>query len=518
MSESKLTTFNENDNSIIVTLDSSIHNLNDEHISYIFHDYQRENLRELNIITNPVVRELIDFNTFKRIFEIKLNEVDKKNIRQLVWNLSRKEGVYSIEKGSGSSIASEPNDMFYNPNHMWNLHEAKGINATDAWDITTGSKSVRVGVIDSGISNHEDLIDNLDPGWDSFSDNAITSDDVTGHGTHVAGIIGATGNNLKGVVGVNWNVSLVPLQVSEISSINWPFEAIIEAINYAINLWGTDDQIDILNLSMDGYGLNTGVREAIRSYPGLVVWAAGNEEEDIDLRVQNHGTFNLPNIISVGNYQNDGNRSEDSNFSKSNTNVNIYAPGTIVLSTDLDNGYLGRSGTSMAAPHVTGVAALMLSENPNLTASQLKNLIIDNATTGSITIPNGTGTTTQTVKKLNAYNSVSAVHSHSHTKSYSWNNDRTHRAFCDCGNSITIGHTVSSSWDGIGTTTCLLCGGVASMGFVQTRSFAASIGLGSLEVVEYFGHGSYLLSNGFYMISDEDITALQNRTLVLPGI
>lgn len=163
------------------------------------------------------------------------------------------------------------------------IKELEKINASGAWNITTGSKNIKVGIIDSGIANHTDLAANLVSGWDFYSehDNSVTTDPLDYHGTRVAGVIGAKGNNGKGICGINWDVSLVPLQVTDcsqspLSNGCYPFEsdAIIEDIEYA-----TENNIPIINCSFTG-SFRGATRTQISKYKGLVVCAAGDFNGD----------------------------------------------------------------------------------------------------------------------------------------------------------------------------------------------------------------------------------------------
>lgn len=259
-------------------------------------------------------------------------------------------------------------------------------------------------------------------GWDTYNNNYITTDDTHSHGTHVAGTIGAVGNNNIGVAGVNWNVSLVPLQAA--NTVNRFYASdVVKAIQWAESKWGTSEQISVLNYSVGGFGSTTSVREAIKGYHGLFVWAAGNGDKDVDTEINQNGSFDLPNLISVGalksngqrpdvsdwGYDSDGNP-QGSNYSSSGANVNIYAPGNNIYSTVLNDGYGSKSGTSMAAPHVSGVAALLLSKNSNLTPSQLKSIILKSANDVYISVKSSSGNTfSQKAKKLNAYEAVNSV-------------------------------------------------------------------------------------------------------------
>ena len=165
---------------------------------------------------------------------------------------------------------------------------------------------MRVGVIDTGVSNHEDLNGNLVSGWDTFNNNATTNDDTHSHGTHVAGIIGAVGNNGKGSVGVNWDVSIVPLQAANEEN---KFESsdVIEAIEWAKDRWGTDEQIDIINYSVSGFTTSAAVKNAVYTYPGLFVWSAGNKGDNLDEN-ENWQSYIMQNLISVGALETTGAR------------------------------------------------------------------------------------------------------------------------------------------------------------------------------------------------------------------
>ena len=171
-----------------------------------------------------------------------------------------------------------PNDEFWEHEGMWGFKEGAGINVPEAWTYTTGSKTIRVGIIDNGVSNHPDLDDNLVTGRyfripDGTYSTGIEDSSGDSHGTKIAGIIAATGNNGIGIAGINWNVSIVPLKAENLST-----NAIVRAIR-----WAGTNNIDILNISLGGFGTNTDYATEISKYPHmLVVMSAGNNGIDVD--------------------------------------------------------------------------------------------------------------------------------------------------------------------------------------------------------------------------------------------
>jgi subtilisin family serine protease len=267
------------------------------------------------------------------------------------------------------------------------------IDAPEAWEITTGSKDVVIAVIDSGLDlNHEDLRANLwrNPneipgngidddqngyiddihGIDAISGSGIP-DDKDGHGTHVSGIIAAVGGNGLGVSGVCWSARIMALRFLDSQGRGYISDE-IECIQYAIA-----NKAPIANASFGDYNISLAEREAIRKALEagmLFVCAAGNEGIDNDLEPHYPASYDLDNIISVAA----SNRSDQlvswSNYGQ--TSVDIAAPGDIIRSTVLNNDYQALGGTSMAAPFVAGLAALIKSVYPSYTWRQLKDIIL----------------------------------------------------------------------------------------------------------------------------------------------
>ena len=262
------------------------------------------------------------------------------------------------------------------------------IHAVESWKLTRPSKKVVVAVIDTGVSEgHRDLastiwIDqdelkrhNTVYGWNFVTDQPNPLDDH-GHGTHVAGIIAADYDSKTGVSGVAPGVQIMSVKYySDANPGSVNLRNTIKAINYAV-----DHGAQIINYSGGGPEFNEDEYLALKKaeYKGvLVVAAAGNEHQNVDL-VENYyypSAYRLSNIISVAAIDINNNLLPSSNYGK--TKVDIAAPGENIYSTLPGQRFGYMSGTSMAAPFVTGVAALLKSCNPRLSPTQIKSIILE---------------------------------------------------------------------------------------------------------------------------------------------
>ena len=288
-------------------------------------------------------------------------------------------------------LTATPNDTSYAS--QWALENSADadIDASQAWDYGTSS-SVVVAVIDTGVDyTHVDLAANIWTntrevagngvdddgngytddirGWNFVSNNNNPADD-NGHGTHVAGTIGAVGNNGIGIAGVAWSVKVMALKFMDATGSGNLSDA-VAAIDYA-----RVNGAKVINASWGGGGFSSLLQSAITRFQnagGVFVAAAGNDGA-------NNATTpsypaNYPNVISVAASTSTGTLASFSNYG---TNVDIVAPGQNILSTIPGNRYTSYSGTSMASPHVAGAFALLWGQSPTLTATQLVSLVMSN--------------------------------------------------------------------------------------------------------------------------------------------
>jgi subtilisin family serine protease len=330
---------------------------------------------------------------------------------------ARADVLYAAPNYIRRKTATTPNDpSFGNMYALRNTGQNGGtadadIDADEAWDTTRGSSSVVVGIIDEGVDvNHPDLTENIwrntgeTPangidddgngfvddlhGWDFVHDDGSVFDSADGedHGTHVAGTVGARGNNSVGIVGVNWEVSLMSLKVLGPSGGN--DRDIIDAYRYAKLMRQRGVNLRVLNNSYGGTGYQPAAADAIRELGEvgiLFVAAAGNSSRD-NFQIPHYPSdYELPNVISVAATTRFDNLASFSNFGP--RKVTMGAPGSSILSTTPNNTYSSFGGTSMASPHVAGVAALYKQANPSASSTTIRNAIVNNATTGVVSNP-----------------------------------------------------------------------------------------------------------------------------------
>ncbi|MBB77172.1 MAG: hypothetical protein CMJ75_21920 [Planctomycetaceae bacterium] len=299
--------------------------------------------------------------------------------------------------------STTPDDAYFES--LWGLHNTgqtngtvdADIDAVEAWDVETDASSIIVAVIDTGIDyTHEDLAGNawvnsleasgtpgVDDDGNGYTDDIYGYDfynedgdpfDDNGHGTHVSGTIGAVGNNGIGVTGVSWEVQLMGLKFLNESGSGYTSDA-VRAVDYAREMGA-----QVINASFGGGGYSTAMYDAIEAFGdagGIFVAAAGNAGNDNDSDPSYPASYDLSNIISVAASDDDDELASWSNYGTAS--VDIAAPGVSILSTLPDDNYGSASGTSMAAPHVAGAAALVWAAHPDWTHQEVIDALMDYA-------------------------------------------------------------------------------------------------------------------------------------------
>ena len=372
---------------------------------------------------------------------------------QLIQQFNIVPGLVHVNPVPGESLGSalaalktNPNVIYAEPNYyvtvdltpvdtdfnlQWGLNNTgqtsgiagADIRAINAWDLNTGGNSI-IAVIDTGIDyNHPDIKNNVwtNPGeiqgngidddgngfvddyygWD-FSNNDNDPMDDMGHGTHVAGIIAAEGNNNQGISGVNWQAKVMGLKFINANGVGTTTNA-IKAINYAIAMG-----VKISNNSWGGGGYSQALFETLLNaeHMGhLFIAASGNNGLNTDDPINSPhypSSYDLQNIISVTATDESDNKASFANWG--GTSVDIAAPGVQIRSLWTSNKYFNLDGTSMAAPFVAGAAGLISATRPDLSILEIKDTLLNNVDV----LPQLSGMTT-TSGRLNLYKALSSV-------------------------------------------------------------------------------------------------------------
>ena len=292
----------------------------------------------------------------------KIKIARSKTTNQATIELKKDPDIIHVEPNYYGEFLSEPNDPDYD--QQWYL---PNIEAPDAWDISLG-KDVIIALVDSGVDlDHEDLVDNILPdGWDFGNDDDDPNDEY-GHGTQVCGVIAAIQNNNLGISGIAPESKILPLKISEsgvpIAS------AVAEAILYA-----SDHGAKIINLSLQLGGDPQVVTDAV-DYAvtnGILLVAAAGQDPRGPVRFP----ANLENVMAVS-------AADDTNGLWFNSNygpeIELTAPGEDIYTTKLGGGHITSSGTSLSAPMVSAVAALIIASHPRFSGEQIRERLITNA-------------------------------------------------------------------------------------------------------------------------------------------
>jgi thermitase len=280
------------------------------------------------------------------------------------WNVEYAEPHFlymSNETGAARPTAvQEPNDSLYSK-YQWNLP----IIATESgWRLDRGSSKVIVGVVDTGVDlSHPDLQGHLLTGLNVVNGKKPPQDDV-GHGTHVAGVISALVNNSEGVAGMTWYNPILPVKVLDETGAGNTY-SVAQGI-----IWATDHGAKVINMSLGNYADANFLHDAIRyafDKDVVLVAAGGNDNTD---RPSYPAAY--PEVMAVA--ATDSNL-EKASFSNYGDYIDVAAPGVNIASTYKGNQYAALSGTSMASPHVTALAALIRSANPKLKNTEVMDII-----------------------------------------------------------------------------------------------------------------------------------------------
>ncbi len=331
----------------------------------------------------------------------------KKDLKTVLKRLNEHPAIQYAEPDLVLHKKSQPNDGRFS--ELWGLDNQgqvggvldADIDAPEAWNTITDSTSIVVGVVDTGVDyTHEDLVanmwvnpgeiplDGIDNDGNGYVDdihgiNCADGDsdpmDLANHGTHVAGTIGAEGNNGIGITGVSWNAKIMALKVFGESDF---VSATIECLAYAVNMkqnYGVDIRITNNSYGNENSQAQKDAIQASANVGMLFITAAGNFSDDNDIVRDYPGDYDIDNIISVAATDRNDQLAFFSNFGA--TSVDMGAPGEGVLSTTIGDDYQVFDGTSMASPHVAGAAALLWANNLSLSPLEIKNKLMNQGDT-----------------------------------------------------------------------------------------------------------------------------------------
>lgn len=340
--------------------------------------------------------------------------VSQDELADLVEELKHDAQIESVEIDIVMHAFTQPSDQRIS--EQWSLlNEDDGLNMLEAWEISQGDSGQTIAILDTGVLAHPDFAQKIVPGFDMISDASIANDgdgrdadatdagdwvgpgdpcyggfpqSSTWHGTHVAGIAAASGNNGLGIAGVSWHARILPVRV--LGKCGGYSSDIADAVRWAAGgsvagAGANPNPAKVINLSLGGRGSCSSFMQSAIDFAlargSVVVVAAGNENLNLDFNEVTPA--NCRGVITVGATQEFGARAGYSNFGQ---RIDVMAPGggggRSILSTYNSGStrqsgfsYLGLNGTSMAAPHVAGVASLIFSVQPGLFPAQVKDII-----------------------------------------------------------------------------------------------------------------------------------------------
>jgi len=282
-------------------------------------------------------------------------------VKAALARLAHAPAVVSAEPDYRVHVLFTPNDTYYA--RQWAL---PAVSAPKAWDYTKGSTNTVVAVVDSGVAAHPELAGRLVAGHDFVNADSNPADD-NGHGTAVAGVIGATGNNGTGIAGMDWATRIMPVKVVDASGSGYTSD-IAKGV-----IWAADHGARVINMSLGGNDYSSTLKSAIAyayNKGAVLVASAGNDGSTAAMYPAAY-----PYVLSVSALHG----STLADFSSYGPNTDLAAPGESVYSLTRTGGYSYWSGTSFSAPMVSGLAALVLGRNPTLSAARVTQVLTSTA-------------------------------------------------------------------------------------------------------------------------------------------
>lgn len=353
-------------------------------------DFKRISASVLVLVLGAITLHAADYRTDEIIVKFKSNgplaasAMSVAEERPVVIAVDNADEAIRELEASGEIEYAEPNYIIEAedvPDDWPYLGQWSQLGIEDAWSfIAQGvpGPEVVIAVIDSGVDfGHPELRDVLIDGYD-FASNDGRPEDNAGHGTRVTGVLGAAGNNGSGIAGVAWNVNIaiMPVKFMDKDSDGKTTGSLSDAIDAVY--FAVDHGARVINASWGFYDYSRSLQDAFsyaRSRGVLVVASAGNKGQNNDSKDHYPSNYPLDNIIAVAALSTDGTLASFSNFGTKN--VHIAAPGVGIVTTTVNGGYVSwASGTSYAAPFVTGVAAMVLSQAPQIDHATLREIIL----------------------------------------------------------------------------------------------------------------------------------------------
>ncbi len=350
-----------------------------------FPELDVESVRNISIAdeTNSTREDFAGrWEEFRNTVEITLIDKSDANVRSAIEKLEARStlDIYSVMPDCDMSdieveVCAVPNDTLYSANQS---AYANLVGLPTAWNITKGSRSTKIAMMEP-FGSHADLNANFSNGKDFATGNTITVNNsfTSGHGYVCAGVVGAKGNNGIGVAGVCWDVSVIPFNLNGFTPSG--FSTFFKYLN--------DNNIKVASCSIIGTVTDkttiSAFESAVSEYKGLLVCAAGNDNINTDTASVTRipGDLSCKNVITVG-----GCTASDTKWSGSNygaKTVDLFAPAEKVYTVNINGGYGGATGTSMAAPYVAGILGLMMTANTNLDAISAKAILLNTVTRSS---------------------------------------------------------------------------------------------------------------------------------------